>query len=793
MSLLDLVDAHQPLLRPTGGCHNCKRKRHNFVPSLLTKGDIIFLGEFPEEADIANGELFSGSVGALLSRYIGEANLPGPLSFTSTVHCRPNTGAPVPKDIECCLSQFVLDEIRDYSLVVVCGSMPLKALFPGGVIRGNKFRGNIVHHPDFPGQRFYPIYHPGYILHRPELGSIFEQQMMRLGRIARGEPPRPWKLLQGSIPELWEALDAALASPLISIDWETNSLESWLPRAETRSVALTADAKTVVTVAADEPHYVAFMDKVVQYLKNPAKGVVGSNIGFDWDWAEREWDFAVRCTVVHDLGIMWNQVAQYTQPSLKELVSRELDGYRYLIHAPHKERDPVLLSLYGAEDVVYSLQLFWKAMERLQPKTLDLVTRVLGPTIPVLRQITTHGFYVREDYRQEQITAYKDKRAEAVEAWHAEDPEFIPTKYESGNGLKHYLFTLKQLPAERETSTGEEGTDAMSIKLWIKNQGADYLRHLLVIKECDKILSTYLAGYDKHLGLDSRVHSSYVLTRVPTGRSASSKPNVQNIPRVKHIRDLFGVPAGMRLLEADFSQIEFRIMVCLANDETGLIAYQRGDDAHTTTARQFAKDPDNQTKEERSRAKPINFSLIYGGNAYNVQRSAFNDFGLSWTEEECQGFVDGFYQTYRGFLPFHEESRRKLIDNAGWFESVLGHIAYFKGWDSRDKKTQDHIFRSALNGEAQGPAAQMCFAFMVYARRLLDQHGFRRVRFVNTIHDSVLLEIPDPTTILDIIALLEQARTYVAAWVQRWFMVPVVVDYSIGETWGSLEEVDLTK
>src|SRR5690606_17500218 len=143
--------------------------------------------------------------------------------------------------------------------------------------------------------------------------------------------------------------------------------------------------------------------------------------------------------------------------------------------------------------------------------------------------------------------------------------------------------------------------------------------HLLLIKEIDKIVSTYLTAYDKHVGQDSRLRSNYTITFTDSGRSSSRNPNLQNIPRKKEIRDLFGVPPGCVLLESDLSQIEFRIMVSLAKDANGIAGYLRGEDAHTLTARSFSPNP---TKEHRTWAKAINFALLYGGDWWNVQRSA---------------------------------------------------------------------------------------------------------------------------------------------------------------------------
>lgn len=781
MSLLDSIEgAHQKLLRPSGGCHNCPRKLVDFVPATLPTVKILWLGEAPGAVEVEEGRGFVGRAGELLRRDAGAAGLDVE-AVSNIIHCRPPKNAtPKPKEISCCLSQFGLDEIRGYPIVVLCGSVPLAALFPKA--RANRYRGNVAHHPDFPGQRFYAIYHPAYILRRPDLEDRFHQQLKRLYRIVQGEPPLSWQVVQGA--GAYEALKTVLTAPLISFDTETTRLESWDPQARLRSFAVTSDAKTAIVVHEDEPHWISCLQQVRAYLEQPEKGVVGNHIGFDLDWMEHELEFQVRCTGVHELGAIYYQARQYRMPSLKELVSTELDGYRYLVYDPAKERDLTLLGRYNAEDVIYGLQLFFKGIRLLKPKTRDLVTRVLGPASLCLRQISSAGFYLRQNYRQQKIEEYQDRRRQVIAAWREADPEFIPVEHESGKGLSRYLFEIRKLPIVERTPKGEASTDQSAVKQWILG-GASYLQHLIEMREIDKIQSTYLTAYDKHLGPEGRIHSDYTLTLLPTGRSSSRKPNLQNIPRLAEIRDLFGVPLGGVLIEGDLNQIEFRIMMCLAKDETGIAAYLRGGDVHTSTAKAFAPHP---TKEQRSRAKPINFALLYGGDWYNVQNVARNDYGLDWSQEQCTDFTQIFFSTYKSLPGFHQFCRDRLVQNRGWFESVLGHVFYYRGWDNPDKAEQGHIFRAALNSEAQGPAAQILFAVMVQSRRLLQERKLANTPFVNTVHDSLLIEAPTPDMVAPIIQCMDEAVALVYEWVKPWFVVPLIMDYKTGESWGSLEE-----
>lgn len=787
--LLDgITGAHEKLIRPSGGCHNCPRRRVDFVPATLPQARLICVGEAPGATEVQTQEGFTGRSGTLLRTVFAEYGITE-FALTNTVHCRPPENTkPNKKTIDCCLSQFVLDEISDYKIVVLVGGVPLQALFPQA--KAWHFRGNIAYHPDFPEQRFYAIYHPAYILRNPAAEPEFKQQIERLARIVRGEPAMDWRVLTKQ--EGMQALDAALQAPLISLDFETTKLESWEPTERIKSFSLTADGNTAIFVHEEESHWVPACEKLRAYLMNEDKSVVGANVGFDLEWFERELDFGVLCSGIHCVLVQYNQLRGYKEPSLKYLVPRELDGYRYLIHEPGRETDVKRLALYNGEDAIQTYRLFLKAMRELQPRTRDLCIRSLGPVCLPLRQMQATGIYLRLDYRDQKIEEYAERRKKEIEAWCAEDPAFIPTEYESGNGLLHYMYDIHKLPVLERTKTGAPSTDKRQLKQYVRD-GHSFLQHLLNIREIDKIVSTYLTAYDKHVDSRGRIHSSFINTHTDSGRTSSRSPNLQNIPRKPEIRDLFGVPPGSMMMEADLSQIEFRIMVCLAQDETGIAAYQRGEDAHTATARTISG-KDKPSKEERSLAKPVNFALLYGGSWEQVQRAARDDYDQDWDQIKCETFTSAFFNTYKRMAGLHAALKETLIMNRGWSETVLGHHFFYEDWNNQNTGKQDHAFRSHINRQAQGPAAQIDFAIMGYARRLLNKYNMRHVRFVNHVHDSTLIELPQPKEAPDVIEIFQSAVDVTYEWIKPWFHVPLIMDYATGlsdegKAWGSLEEV----
>jgi uracil-DNA glycosylase family 4 len=752
------------------------------VPATLLQGPVLWLGEAPGATEVQSQQGFTGKSGQLLRREAKAAGVSGPWSFTNAVHCRPEDNrTPHAKEVQACLSQFVLDEVRDYSYVVMAGNAPLQAFFPGA--KSTHFRGNFALHPDFPGQRFYNIYHPAYILRRPDLADQFKRQLERLGRAVRGERKQAWTTLRGA--EGLAELRMMVQASIMSTDLETNQGDSWKVGAKVKSFCSTADGEMVVAFSEEDPQWEAACGLVDGFLADPNKGIIGSNVSFDVEWREREGGFRAEACGIHDVGIIWYEAEQYKQPSLKQLVAEQLDGYTNLVQMPHEEKDTGVLLDYNAEDVVHSYHLFVKGMTKLKPKTRDLVTRVIGPMTLVYQRAKAHGMYIREDYRQQLARELEEERHAAVLAWKEEDPEFVPGEYESGKGLHKYLFQVRKLPVLSRTASEKPSTDKAYVKQWIRG-GATYLNHLLKIREVDKMLGTFVLPLAKSMDEHRRIHPKHWLTSTDTSRPSSSNPNVYNVPRDRRVRNLYGCSPGHLLLESDLSQIEFRIMVCLANDENGIAGYMRGDDAHTMTARTI-NGTQNPTKEQRTDAKPVNFGNLYGAHWRTAQALAANDHGVIWSDAKALAFQDAFFGTYQQIRPFHEHSKQKLVRNRGWFESVTGHVFYYRDWDHRDQSVRDHAFRSALNAEAQGPGANICYYIAVLVQRLFDARKMH-VPMVNSVYDSVMLELPNPNMLEDAIEVLNEATALAHEWVKDWFVVPLVLEHAVGESWGELDD-----
>lgn len=793
MRIQDLLAPQNKWLSYSGGCGNCPRQRVGFVPATLKPTRLIVVGEAPGEVEVLDQEGFKGKSGQTIRGAFKDVGIPEhQYSLTNTLHCRPPENRdPHADEISCCMNQFVLEEVKDYPLVALVGSVAMNAFYPG---KGYLLRGNLAYHPDFPNSRFYGMLHPAAIGYDSSRKDEFYAQVDRLGRIFRGGVDVPFTVVTGV--EFAQRFAALLqTAKVISLDLETDRLESWAAGGEIRSLGVcSVPSKEVFVLDKDDPFWNTALQLLKVYLSNPEKQVLGQNIGFDLVWLEAKLQFKCDLRHIHDIQSLYYLYKRLRQVSIKRLVPEELDGYRHLVVNPNKEPNIEHLRLYNAEDVYYVQELFLKAFPQLKPQTRDLFITVGGPSSLATRRIQHAGIYFRPNDWDGFVSENRRKRQEAVQAWATVDPQFKPKEYIQGDGTRDiakFLYEVKKYPVLGLTPSKTPSTDESIIYEMIRG-GAKELENLLTIREMDKEYSTYLKPYPKLLHPDtSRIHASFHNTTTSTGRLSSTEPNMQNVKRGV-IRNLFGCPAvvGSKFCEGDWSQIELRIAMSEADEPHGIEAYRAGKDLHEVTA-QFITGKSKVTKEERTNAKPANFCLIYGGQPPTLQAYAQNTYGISMTEAESKRWHKGFFDTYPRLLDWHGNSVQILRENKGYMESAVGHIWYYPDWDSNDGNRRAHAERSAINMLCQGPASY----FMTYLIYLVQQAfwkmGIRAPQLgtsevVLTVHDQFAWEVGEDQMQLsiDVVRSLVQ---HVEKWAS-WMKVPIVLDIKVGEAWGSLRE-----
>jgi DNA polymerase-1 len=304
--------------------------------------------------------------------------------------------------------------------------------------------------------------------------------------------------------------------------------------------------------------------------------------------------------------------------------------------------------------------------------------------------------------------------------------------------LQEVLFERLGLPVLAKTPKGQPSTNEDVLQ----ELAQDYELPQLVLdyRSLAKLKSTYTDKLPTQIDPDTgRVHTSYHQAVAATGRLSSSDPNLQNIPirtaEGRRIRKAFVAPDGWRLVAADYSQIELRIMAHLSGDEGLISAFRDDQDIHRATAAEvFETAAAEVTAEQRRRAKAINFGLIYGMSAFGLARQ------LGIERGEAQAYVDLYFSRYPGVKAYMEATRAQARSD-GYVETVFGRRLYLPEIASRNAQRRQYAERSAINAPMQGSAADIIKRAMIRVHQWLAEESLE-ARLIMQVHDELVLEVP---------------------------------------------------
>jgi DNA polymerase-1 len=303
----------------------------------------------------------------------------------------------------------------------------------------------------------------------------------------------------------------------------------------------------------------------------------------------------------------------------------------------------------------------------------------------------------------------------------------------------------------------------------------DLPRLVLEYRGLAKLKSTYTDKLPAEIHpRTGRIHTSYHQAVAATGRLSSSDPNLQNIPirtpEGRRIRQAFVAPPGYRLLAADYSQIELRIMAHLSGDDGLLAAFAAEQDIHRATAAEVFNAPlDEVTADQRRSAKAINFGLIYGMSAFGLARQ------LGIERGEAQAYVDRYFERYPGVKRYMDETRA-LARRQGYVTTVLGRRLYLPEINARNVQRRQYAERSAINAPMQGTAADIIKRAMIDVAAWLDQHR-PNARLIMQVHDELVVEVP-ATEAEEIGSAVSRIMEGAAS-----LRVPLRVDRGLGANW----------
>ena len=337
--------------------------------------------------------------------------------------------------------------------------------------------------------------------------------------------------------------------------------------------------------------------------------------------------------------------------------------------------------------------------------------------------------------------------------------------------LGEILFGEMKLPGGKKTKTGYSTAADVLEKL---ADDHPVVRKILDYRQLTKLYSTYAEGLAAYIGPDGRIHGKFNQTITATGRISSTEPNLQNIPvRMelgREIRKVFVPAEGCVFIDADYSQIELRILAHMSGDERLIEAYRSAQDIHAITASQVFHTPlDQVTPLQRRNAKAVNFGIVYGISAFGLSED------LSISRKEAMEYIDQYFHTYPGVKTFLEDLVRQGKEH-GYVTTLYGRRRPIPELKSSNFMQRQFGERVAMNSPIQGTAADIMKIAMIRADRRLREEGFK-ARIVLQIHDELLVEAPVKEA-EQVKALLEEEMRGAAQ-----LKVALEVEAKTGDSW----------
>ncbi|MFA0731441.1 MAG: hypothetical protein LKKZDAJK_001646 [Candidatus Fervidibacter sp.] len=406
----------------------------------------------------------------------------------------------------------------------------------------------------------------------------------------------------------------------------------------------------------------------------------------------------------------------------------------------------------------------------------ELWERIEMPLIFVLADMERHGVLVDVGYLR-QLGEEMQRMAKQLEEqiYRLAGVRF---NLRSPQQLAEVLFRRLQLPMPKRMAGGRLSTAAPILEALAKEH--EIARLVLQFRELEKLRSTFVEGLLTAADEQGRVHTTYDQTGTATGRLASSEPNLQNIPVRgewgKKVRRAFIAPKGYRLLSADYSQIELRILAHLSGDEGLCDAFARGEDIHTQTAASvFGVVPEAVTEEMRRKAKVLNFGIVYGISPQGLAQQ------LNITPEEAQEIIRRYFERFPKVKDYIQRTVAFARQHK-FVRTLMNRRRFLPDIASDDPRLQEAARRAAINTPVQGTSADLIKAAMVAIWRALKERGLD-AKMTMQVHDELVLEVAE-RQVMVVAKLVKQRMETVFP-----LRVPLVVEVKVGDNWAEMERI----
>ena len=551
--------------------------------------------------------------------------------------------------------------------------------------------------------------------------------------------------------ELDQLIEAIRKNPYVSFDTETTSLDYMQAQLVGISIALEPNEAFYIPInhnyegvgkQLDED---VVLDALRPFLESENIPKIGHNLKYDRH-------------ILHNVGIELKgkllDTMLYSYVNNSTITRHNLDAVskRYLNINPTSYEEVAgkgakqisfsevsidVASEYASEDSDIALKLYHhiEPLVKKEKRLANLYTEVEGPLIYTLGDIERNGVLIDSEKLNQQSKKLEAKILELeskVQKNAGEDFNLGSPKQ-----LQEILYGKLGLPVIKKTPKGQPSTS----EAVLQELSMDFpiVKDILSYRAISKLKSTYTDKLPKMVNLDTgRVHTSYHQAVTATGRLSSSDPNLQNIPirseEGRRIREAFIAPDDYKILAADYSQIELRIMAHLSKDDGLLDAFAKGQDIHKATAAEiFSSAIDDVTPNQRRSAKAINFGLIYGMSAFGLSKQ------LQITRAEAQSYIEQYFDRYPKVKDYMEETKLSA-KQMGYVETVFGRRLYLADIDSSNYQRRQYAERSAINAPMQGTAADLIKMAMTDLHQRIIAQSFD-AKIIMQVHDELVIEV----------------------------------------------------
>ncbi len=595
-----------------------------------------------------------------------------------------------------------------------------------------------------------------------------------------------------NVNEINEWIDEAEETGEIAVDTETDSIDPHQANLVGISLSTRIGKACYIPVGHKSKESLSkkeVLKKIKPLLEDPSIKKIGQNIKFDFIVFYKH---GVNLNSMEDTMLM-----SYVLDAGKNRHNMDLLSEIHLNHKPIKFKELVGTGKkeinfsevdldkakdYAAEDADITYRLYKKFQKNLKAEKLNNIYETFEkPLIEILAFMEIEGIKVDNKFLKS-LSLKFGKKIEKIqkEIFRISKKEF---NIASPKQLGEVIYNDLKIAGLKKTKKGSFATSA-SVLEDLAFKGHDFAKLVLDWRQLSKLKNTYSDSLPEHLNPDTkRVHTSFLLAATTTGRLASSDPNLQNIPIKsddgRDIRKAFIAENNNVLISADYNQIEMRILADLADVKELKKAFKNNEDIHSLTASQiFNTDIKKIDKDQRRKAKAINFGIIYGISQYGLAKQ------INVSNYEAEEFLNSYFAKFPE-IKVYMDNTIKFCRKSGYVNNIFGRRSHFNSINDKNYNIRNFQERAAINAPIQGSASEIMRLAMIRLNKKLNDEKSLRSKMLLQIHDELIFEVKK-SEIKKMMKIIKDEMISVANSDYHSFSIPLTVDINSGDNWGML-------